>query len=104
MNAQASLFDAEESKRRRDRGRTSAVSRHHGWLTEARRVALQLAHEKGTVTADDVRAAGVETPDGASPNVWGSVFLRDVFEHVGYTHSARPEAHRNLLRVWRLKP
>lgn len=99
---QSSLFDAAEGRLRRDLGIRAAGGKHTAWLAEAREVAADIAYRTGTVTADDVRAAGVETPEGASANVWGGLFNTDQFEFVGYTHSARPEAHSNLIRVWRL--
>ncbi len=71
-------------------------------MTPATRlVALQLIDEQGSVSADDLRAAGVCTPPGAHFNVWGSVFSDPRFEQDGYTQSKRPEAHANLLRLWR---
>ena len=103
MNAQPSRWDAREGVRRRDAGIARASSAHAAWLAEARHVAVQIARISGTVTADDLRSWGIETPEGASPNIFGAVFSGDRrFVAVGYMYSARPEAHRNLLRVWRL--
>jgi hypothetical protein len=102
VTAQRSLFDLAESRRRRNAGRTRASSRHAGWLEVARIVAVDICRRHGTVSADDLREAGIQTPAGASYNVWGSVFNDPRFVHEGYTQSKRPEAHANLLRVWRL--
>lgn len=103
MTAQRSLFDAAESERRKVDGMYRAAVGREGWLAYARGVAVRIAREQGTVNADDVRAAGVETPVGTSPNIFGSIFSNGEFEQVGYTLSKRPTAHRNLLRVWRLR-
>jgi len=74
-----------------------------GWLAYARGVAEAIARDKGSVTADDVRAAGVETPPNTSPNIWGSVFNDARFAFLDFAYSARPEAHHNLIRRWGIR-
>ncbi len=103
MSGQPSLFDLAEGLRRRDEGRSRAVSRHADWLEQARRTAVRLCHEQGTVSADDLRAAGIEVPPDASANIFGSIFNDSRFVQRGYTLSKRPEAHANLLRLWGLR-
>lgn len=100
---QASLFDVVEAERRKAEGMARAAEGRDGWLSYARSVAVGLARLNGTVCADDVRAAGVETPPNTSHNIWGSVFSDERFELAGYTKSQRPERHRSLIRIWRLK-
>lgn len=95
-------FDAAEGRRRRDRGIRAASAKHSAWLVEAREVAVSIARTTGTVNADDLRAAGIVPPQGASPNVFGGIFKDDRFAFYGYTHSARPEAHGNLISQWTL--
>lgn len=56
MTAQLSIFDESEALRRRDEGRDRVAGRCSGWVARARRVAREIAAERGTVTADDVRA------------------------------------------------
>lgn len=99
---QRGLFDAPESERRKRDGMARAASGHEEWLAYARRVAVRLAREQGSVSADDLRAAGVETPEGVSFNIWGSVFNDSRFVFAGYCKSKRPEAHSNLIRRWSL--
>lgn len=99
---QRSLFDVVETKRRRDNGISGAARKHGLWLELTREKAVEIARDKGTVCADCLRAAGVETPFDASPNVWGAVFNDPRFVFAAYTHSLRPEAHHNLIRSWRL--
>ena len=100
---QPPLFDLREGLRRRDAGQARALSGHALWLEETRIVAVRICKQKGTVCADCLRAAGVEAPEGASPNVFGGVFRDKRFVFDGYTTSERPEAHGNLLRSWRLR-
>lgn len=100
--SQGSLFDVAEATRRRDEGMALAARGKESWLLEAREVAVEIAREKGTVSADDVRAAGVETPEGSSPNVFGSLFKDPRFAFDHFTESQRPSRHRNVIRVWRL--
>lgn len=102
MTAQRSLFDIAETKRRRDNGKAGAARGHSLWLELTREKAVDICRDKGTVCADCLRAAGIETPVDASPNIWGSVFNDARFTFAAYTHSLRPEAHHNLIRSWRL--
>ena len=97
---QATMFDAVESERRKAEGMARAASGHAAWLERTRRRALYLALLNGTVTTDDLWLAGVRPPEGASPNIFGSIFNDPRFRFVGYVKSKRPKAHRNLLRVW----
>lgn len=102
MIGQPSLFDVQEAERRKRSGMARASEGRSIWLQHAREVAVAIAMQQGHVNADDVRAAGVETPPNTSPNIWGMVFQEDRFRFLGYTHSKRPEAHSNLLRDWGL--
>lgn len=95
-------LDLTEGRRRRDVGKAQAAAKWAPWLASTREVAVRIARQKGTVTADDLRAAGIVEPPGASYNVWGSVFNDDRFVDNGFIRSKRPEAHANLLHEWRL--
>ena len=104
MTTQRSLFDAAETQRRKETGMAQAAAGHRDWYDYARDVAVTLCHLKGDVTADDLRAAGVETPEGASYNVWGFVFKDRRFVPTGQRRpSKRPISHGNELKVWRLR-
>ena len=93
-------FDLHEGRRLRDAGHASLE--RHPWVTEARRVAAEIAHDKGSVTSDDVHKR-LELPSGVHVNAWGSVFRRPYFEWDGsWTQSERPEAHARWIRRWRL--
>ena len=102
LTSQRSLFDARESERRKVAGMARAASAHGEWLEEVREVAVYLCKELGQCSADDLRLYGVKEPRDAHPNVWGAVFVDSRFVFAGYTHSKRPEAHSNLIRLWRL--
>lgn len=100
---QTSLFDAAAGRRQRDRGKAQAAAAHGEWLDKARQLAVSIARAQGYVSADDLRAAGLVEPAGASFNVFGSVFSGDHrFVSDGFIRSARPKAHANLLHRWRL--
>lgn len=103
MTAQPSLFDAAESERRKLDGMYRAAVGREVWLAYARSVAVRIAQKQGTVSADDVRAAGVETPVGTSFNIFGSLFRDPRFVFDSYCKSERPVAHSNLIRRWRLR-
>jgi hypothetical protein len=80
------------------------TARYADWLTYARDRAEQIAREKGTVCADDLRRAGVYLPNGAHPAAWGAVFRDPRFLRVGFTTSQRRDRHGGTQRVWRLRP
>jgi hypothetical protein len=95
-------FDQAESFRRRDDALTGFEYTRTPLLQRARWFAWTHAVRHGTVTADDVHRY-VTTPAGQSENWRGGVFNSPWFEWTGeYVHSARPEAHANLIRVYRL--
>lgn len=71
------------------------------WLTRARQVAYALS-AKGEVTIDDVREH-IEPPPGKDPRVMGAVFLKEIWEPIGYRKSTRRECHNRPIAVFRLR-
>ena len=77
-----------------------------GFLLQAREVATAICRRKGTVTADELRAACAA--QGIAPghyNGWGAVFAgaRSPFRWTGeFVRSSAEQGHGNLQRVWRL--
>jgi len=69
------------------------------------RAALRLALERGTLTADDVRAV-VAIPPGVRPVVVGAAvrYLAEagIIRRIGYRPSTRAAAHARPLAVWTL--
>ena len=98
-------WNPEEGERRKRRGMDQAAANKNPLLTKARELAVQIAKRQGTVNADEVVFA-MECegyPPGCLGNSAGSIF-RGLFEKTGeFAKSARPWAHANELRVWRLK-
>ena len=90
------LFDGPALK---DRGIARVSADHAGWLEDARRLALYLADQQGTVTADDLRGR-IELPPGAHRNLWGAVWNDPRFKRVGYRKAQHPDAHARVIAVW----
>ena len=98
-------FDLPEARRRAEAGIQSVSSRNVDWVETARQVAREIAAEKGTVTADDVRR--MLYPLGRRPkhyNAWGAVFRRGCgLRWTGrYRTSQVVAGHGNQQRVWEL--
>ena len=93
-------FDLGAGRRLRDAGHASLE--RHPWVDAARRLAAEIAHDKGSVTSDDVQSR-IELPPGVHVNAWGAVFRRPWFERTGQMRqSERPSAHARWIHVWRL--
>ncbi len=100
------LFDYAESVRQRDAGITLAAENNASLVVRAREMAVSIAREQGTVTADDLMRRWVSQGGGIHDfgNSMGAVFRDKRFEFTGrLVKSARVHAKCNLLRQWRLK-
>jgi hypothetical protein len=109
----SNLFDADlsdnatphEGERRRDAALSLLRVRRAALVRDLTRAAVRLALERGTVTADDVRAV-VPIPEGIRPVVVGAAFrdaaLAGILRRTGYRPSTRPAAHARPLAVWQL--
>ena len=100
MTAQLDLFEALAGK---VAGMALAELHSRPWVDAARAVARRIALERGTVTADDVRA--LLYPMGlvpAHPNAWGPVFRKGFVWTGEWRRSAVVQGHGNLQRVWRV--
>jgi len=105
------LFDAVASEAAKDDGRDAAEASLPVWnrnlMEAARSVARALAHQNGTVTADDVVLRFARNRINLTAklgNAMGSLFRGDEWEFTGrYVKSERVHAHSNLLRVWKLR-
>lgn len=72
------------------------------YLGAARAVARQIAHQKGEVDINQVRALCPPPPD-IDPRVMGAVLRGGEFEPVGYRRSGRRECHNRPIAIFRLK-
>ena len=101
---QTDLFDAAESRRRKERGMALAADAAPTLLDRARAYAQATAIVRGSVTADDVsewlEQQGLPDLGPAA----GSLFRGPEWEFTGrFVQSTRKTNHARLLRVWRLK-
>lgn len=96
--------DRPEGEARRDAALHLLRIHRAAVVRDLTRAALGIALERGTLTADDVRAV-VPIPPGIRPCVAGAA-IRDaagILTQTGeYIRSRRPEAHARPLPVWRL--
>lgn len=97
-------FDPDESRRRKEEGRSRAALSRQELLEVARDYATKIARERGEVTADDYFLAMLR--DGHDPTrlgpAAGSVF-RVGFVFTGkWRRSARVSNHSSDLRIWKL--
>ena len=106
----AVTFDVALSEEAKQEGMAAAAISRAELLELAREIAVVLARRNGEVHADDVQKVlilrGYTSADLG--NAAGSIFRGPEksrkFEWTGrFTKSERVCAHRNLLRVWRLK-
>jgi hypothetical protein len=100
------LFDRAASIAAKDEGIKRAADNKASLLAFARKQAIEVAREKGEITADDVQARLFEKGISvrALGNAAGSLFRGKQWEWTGrFKLSERVHAHRNPLRVWRLK-
>lgn len=101
----ATEMDLEKGKKLRDEALDSMEEFSQGWITVARRVAVTLAKNNGTVTANDVREVtehmGVFPKH---PNAWGSLFRGKIWERTGERVPSRVvTSHASEISVWRLR-
>lgn len=100
-----SSFNFTESIEARDAGMKVAADNRTSLLDHARKIAVEIAKDKGVVTADDVQRRlerqGIDVH--ALGNAAGSLFRGKHWRWTGeLRQSARVHAHGNLLRVWTL--
>lgn len=90
----------------RQEGVERTTRANSGFVLLAREVATAICRRKGTVTADELRAAcGLQGIKPAHFNAWGAVFAgaRTPFRWTGeWQRSTAEQGHGNLQRVWRL--
>lgn len=99
------LFDLSASLAARDKGMQQAADNNASLLKFARKLAVEIAEKKGTVTMDDIAFAlhsrGISI--FALGNAAGSVFRGKQWQFTGQlVKSVREHSHGNLLRCWRL--
>lgn len=101
LGSEDERVDLSKALERRDEGIARVSQRNGSWVALAQATARMIALERGTVTADDVRA--VLYPQGLKPkhyNAWGGVFKKG-FRWTGlYRRSAVVKGHGNMQRVW----
>ncbi len=98
-------FDLPEARRQAELGIERVSQRNGAWIDRARTIARQVAADRGTVTADDVRRilyAGDDRPNHF--NAWGAVFRKGSgLRWTGRYRTSRVVAgHGNQQRVWEL--
>ena len=100
------LFDhqAEEARRRRDRGAVQAANAVHPyWKLAAEKALRDLARSGREFTSDDLHER-VGHALGGHREAMGALFLtaakQEVITQAGYRKSTRPEAHGRILTVW----
>lgn len=110
MNTQppndAPLFDLISGLAKKEEGKALAAANRHDLLEIARDIAVRLAKEYGTVTADDVgrelEKDNIRVED-VGPAM-GSLFAGKQWEFTGQrVKSSRVSNHARELKVWRLK-
>lgn len=109
MSGQPGLFDppasvkAEEGRRqgrqRADYGAKRVARQDTLWVERARRVAREIASQRGRVTSDDLHEA-CPLPADAHHNLMGAVWRGIGLPVLGYETSRRPEAHGRVIRVY----
>ena len=72
------------------------------WVKQARLMALQIYHSKGSVTSDDVWAV-IPPPEHVDGRLMSQVLSRDEWEIVGRVSSARGRNAARQIAVWKLK-
>jgi hypothetical protein len=76
------------------------VSRSNSeWIAHAKDVARRVAHERGSVSSDDIHEL-CPPPPGAHPNVMGAVFKGIGLRVISFMTTKRPSGHGRLIRVY----
>lgn len=96
-----------EGERRRNAALADLAARRSQIVTRARRALLARLLDRGTATADDVRAALGELPPRVGPRYLGAVpgelVRAGIISSDGYVRTTRPQAHARPVAVWRLR-
>lgn len=72
------------------------------WIADARKVAITVARERGSVTSDDVWER-CPIPPAIDRRTMGSVFKSgDTFKHIGFVKSRRRVNHGRPVSRWAL--
>lgn len=94
-----------EGERLKDVALSLLSARREALIRLGRRALLNTLLERGTATADDVRAA-VEVPEGVDPKALGAVpgelATAGIIRRDGYVRTCRPEAHARPVSIWRM--
>ena len=97
--------DHAEGERQRDIALARIAEKRPALKLLLQRAALAIALERGTVTADDVRAA-VPIPSNVNPKLNGAALRAlaalGILTAGDYVPSGRPVAHARPVRVWHL--
>jgi hypothetical protein len=94
-----------DGERRRDAAHDLHRRYRDTLIRRAQRVLLRTLLERGTATADDVRA-GIDLPAGVDPVCLGAVptplARAGIIRRLGYAETTRPCAHARPVSVWEL--
>lgn len=99
------LFDFAAGKAAKTEGVQRVGEHNENFVDRMRGVAIAIAQDKGTVSADDLRAFAERRGIAPShPNAWGAVFNARFFECTGVRiRSKFTSNHAREIKVWRLK-
>ena len=96
---------AAEAERRKLCAHALLEARRELFILRGRRALLTALCDRGTATADDVRAV-VELPPEVNPvclgTVPGPLAAAGIIEADGFAKSTRPESHARPVQLWRL--
>lgn len=88
-----------EGKRLRDAGIKKVADKNQEWLSQAKRVAKDIAAKKGAVCSDDIHEM-FPPPLKAHPNIMGAVFRGLGLKVVGFKQTNRPSGHGRMIKVY----
>lgn len=102
-DCRAPVDDRAEGVRRRDAAHDLQHVHRDCLIRRGQRVLLLTLLDRGTATADDVRA-GIDLPDGIDPVCLGAVptalARAGIIRRAGYVETTRPVAHARPVSVW----
>lgn len=75
--------------------------RDTAFLSRCRALAVEICHQQGTVSINDIRAQ-LQIPADMHPSVLGAVFRNKQFQKVGLIEATHPQAHARVIRVYSL--
>lgn len=99
------LFTIADAREARDNAIALHGQRDPGaeYIQRARLHATSICIERGSVTADDVRASCGDPPPQCDGRIMGAIFTPKLFVRVGYRQSKRKINHAKMIAVFELR-